>query len=311
MTDIQENRLSRAEKVKDFLNTHAADLTATPEIAATLLPALTAAIEKTRSDDALATEDSTGYAEKKSGLRSTLEESAFHISSAIASYADDIDDFVLMNAVDFTISDLQSFRDERMLQFCDYLLIKATDATINSAIIHSHNVSAGDITGLQNNTDDYRRNIASPGVARGAKVAYGKLVDRDLKGIDDTLDKIRRKMRTYRFTNRLLYDTFVAIDKIDDTGAHHSAITGNVAAGQSVAINAIAYDAAATLKLQSTGTGALDFQFALSGSPMGSIITVAGGSTVTILMQNMAPGGDSITVKNNSSVEGNYRITVL
>ncbi|HRH59481.1 MAG TPA: hypothetical protein PL045_02875, partial [Chitinophagaceae bacterium] len=284
---------------------------ATPEIAATLLPALTVAIEKTRADDALATEDTSGQSDKKDELRNMLEESAFHISSAIASYADDIDDFVLMNAVDFTISQLEKFRDEHLLQFCDYLLLKANDATINSAIIHSHNVTAGNITELQNTTDDYRRNIAGPGLARGTKVAYGKLVDRDLDNIDDILDKIRRKMRTYRFTNRLLYDTFVAIDKIDDTGAHHSAITGDLAAGQTVAINAIAYDAAATLKLQSTGTGALDFQFTLSGSPSGSIITVAGGSTVTILMQNMAPAGDSITVKNNSSVEGNYRITVL
>lgn len=311
MTDIQENRLSRAEKVKQFLINNAASLTATPEIAATLLPALTVAIEKTRADDALATEDTSGQSDKKDELRNMLEESAFHISSAIASYADDIDDFVLMNAVDFTISQLEKFRDEHLLQFCDYLLLKANDATINSAIIHSHNVTAGNITELQNTTDDYRRNIAGPGLARGTKVAYGKLVDRDLDNIDDILDKIRRKMRTYRFTNRLLYDTFVAIDKIDDTGAHHSGVSGTANPGETKLVTNIdPFDTATTIKLQNKGTKALEFAVHKSGAATGSAISVAGGSTLNTTLGAFASEGDSLYVHNTTDTIGSWTVTL-
>lgn len=311
MDDKQDNRLKRADKVNLFLTTNAAQLTATPLIGTTLQPALAAAITKTSNDDMLATMDTTGEAVNKSTLAKNLVEEVFHISSGLVSYADDTNDFLLMNMVQFVISDIENFRDDRLLQFCDFVFDKANDATIKAALIAEHNVTATEIAELQTNTNAYRLVIAAPAFDRSTKVAYGKLVDRDLTDIDDILNRIRIKMRTYRKTNRLLYDTFVATDTVDDTGSHNSAVfNGIVPPSTSAKITAITFSAGNQIKFENLAQTSLIFTIFKYGSPIGSDLTVAANATTTITMGAMASDGDELHVKNTSnSLTGTYKVS--
>lgn len=216
MKDVFENQLSRAQKVNEFITSHAADLTATPEIASTLQPQLQAAIIQTQTDDSKASEDDTGYATQKEDIRLQLNEAAFHVSTGLVSYGDDHDDFVMMNMFDFPISSMQHFRDTHIAQFAQDVISKASNATIAAELVTNHNVSAADVTAVSTLLAQFNTAISKPRAHIGEKSAYVKQVARDVRGIIDILNRIVRKMATYRSSNRLLFDAFGACNAIDD-----------------------------------------------------------------------------------------------
>ena len=180
MTDQQENRLSRAEKVASFLGTHQTDLAATPAISATLLPQLSNAIDKMSSDDGQAVQDNTGYAAEKEDAQINLENMTDHVGSALESYADDTDDFILMNSVEFTISQIQAFRDSRLLQYAKFVRDKANDATIKPVLIAEQNITQNDFDNLDLYIKTFEDIDPKPQQMKGETVAWGKLADRDL-----------------------------------------------------------------------------------------------------------------------------------
>ena len=312
MNDVQTNQLGRAQKDAQFLTDHAANLTATPEIAATLLPELQAAIQKVLDDDALATQDNTGNAAGKSDVRLALEESVFHVAMGLVSYADDQDDFVMQNMFDFTISDIEHFRDSRLQQYAQSVHTAASGAAVAAALAADHNVSAADITDLNTDIGDFSDVIATPLEKRAESVAYGKLVDRDLVAVNQVLDKVRRKMRTYRKTNRLLFDMFTATDTIDDFGHGKtgSTISGSVGVGETKQVVLITYDAAAGITMQNTGVVLLDFSLYLAGTAQGTPISVAAGTTVTTTMGALATDGNELRVHNGAATAGTFKVTI-
>jgi len=313
MNDVQTNQLGRAQKVNQFLQEKLTQLTATPDVNATLQPKLAAAIKKANDSDKHAVQDDSGETTTKSEARSDLEESSDHLGSGLVSYGDDIDDFVLMQMFDFPISTIEGFRDNRLLEYAKSVSEKVRDATIAAALAASHNVSAADITDHNTNITNFETDIATPITRKAERTAWGKQVDRDITAVNDTLEKIRRKMRTYRKTNRLLFETFQATDTVDDFG--HGGTKGNVSGSvnfsSTVLAATITYAAEAPVTLQNTGATALSFQMYKSGAPIGTAVAVAAGTTVTTTMGNMAPDGDSIYVTNNSTAgTGSYNVTV-
>lgn len=314
MNDVQLNRLARAQKVSQFLADHETDLTPTPIITATFKTQLDDRIAQVLNDDALATQDNTGNAAEKSETRTLLEESVYHVASGLVSYADDTNDFVMQNTFDFTISQIQGFRDSRLQQFAHTVHAKASDAAIAAVLETDHNVSAADLTELSSTSKDFDEQIGAPLEKRAESVAYGKLVDRDLSAVEETLDKIRRKMSTYRKTNRLLFDMFTEVDKIDDFGhgGKSSDISGSVNAGETkvVASPIYPYNAGANITLQNTGTVPLTFTVYLGGTPQGTGVTVNAGTTLTTTWGALAASGDALMVTNSNGVPGSYKVAL-
>lgn len=312
MDDVQENHMGRAQKVLQFLILYVASLGATPDLTGILKTSLQNAIQKASDDDAVATANTTGNATAKAAKRSLLELLLDHIAAAIVSYADDIDDFVLMNMLQFNFAAIQGMRDDRFLQLCEFVLAKANDATIKAAIIASHNVTAQQVTDFAAHTADYRILLPAPTFARSEKKALGKLVDRDFAGIEEILSRIRIKMRVYRQTNQTMYEVFLAADSIDDTGSHAPDVfEGSVGISSSKEVGELSYRSDAQIKIENTGFVALIFTLFLAGSPTGTDATVAAGATLTITMGSLATNGDSLHVKNNdASMTGNYKVTI-
>ena len=307
MNDQQENRLSRAGKVEAFLQQHITDLKATPAITATLQPQLSAAIEKMRADDEQAVADNTGYAEGKGDDEISLENLLDHVGSAIESYADDVDDFVLQNSVEFTLSQIQAFRDNRLMQYGQFVYDTATREDIRPHLIAEHNITDEDLNKLQNTIKKYTGEAALPQQKRGEASAWGKLVDRDLADIDVTLNKLRRKMNTYRYTNRFLFDAFTAVDSVDDTGSH-KANEETVGAGETQTALSFMYDAAATIGFENTGITLLTFTMYNKGVAVGTPLPVPKGNTIAVKIGDIAPAGDEWKVTNNGSSAGSYII---
>lgn len=313
MNDVQTNQLGRAQKVNQFLQEKLAQLAATPDLNATLQPTLAAAITKANDSDNHAVQDDSGEAATKSEERTALEESSDHLSSGLVSYGDDTNDFVLMQMFDFPISTIEGFRDNRLLEYAKSVSEKVAVATIATALAASHNVSAADITAHNTNITNFETDIATPITRKAERTAWGKQVDRDITAVNDTLEKIRRKMRTYRKTNRLLFETFAATDTIDDFGHGGSGgtVSGTVNFSSTVLAANISYNGSAAVTLQNTGATPLNFQMYKSGAPIGTAITVAAANTAPSTMGKMAPDGDSIYVINNSTTStGSYTITI-
>lgn len=218
MNDVLANYISRGQKVTDFITDHTADLAATPDVTGTLHTTLQKAIGTANEDDAKASADTTGYSEQKQQLRTTLQDDTFHLSSALVSYADDNNDFVMMNMFDFTYAAISKFRENRLLSFAEQVLAQATDATVLAALKTNHNVTDDDIAALQADIESFNAFLAKPKQQIGEKSAWNKQVERDVQLVNDTVDRIARKMATYRKTNPFLFDAFEAIRKIDDMG---------------------------------------------------------------------------------------------
>lgn len=218
MNDVLANYVSRGQKVADFITDHTADLTATPDVTGTLGTALQEAIGKANEDDSKASADTTGYAEQKQQLRTQLQDDTFHLSSALVSYADDNNNFVMMNMFDFSYAALSKFRENRLISFAEQVLAQATDATVLAALKTNHNVTDDDITAEEDDIEGFNTFLAKPKQQTGEKSAWNKQVERDVQLVNDTVERIARKMATYRKTNPFLYDAFEAIHKIDDMG---------------------------------------------------------------------------------------------
>lgn len=313
MNDVQTNQLGRAQKVNKFLLEKIAQLTATPDLNATLQGQLADAIAKAFKSDAHAVQDDSGSTTTKSEVRTSLEESCDHLGSGLVSYGDDTDDYVLMQLFEFPISTIQGFRDSRLLQYAKSVSEKVADATIAAALAANHNVSADDIAAHSANTTAFEADIATPVTRKAERTAWGKQVDRDIDAVNQILEKIRRKMRTYRKTNRLLFDTFTATDTIDDLG--HGGSSGSVSGTVNISTTTLAanitYGADDVVTLQNTGAAPLSFQMHQTGTPIGTAINVAAGTTITTTMGNFASGGDSIYVTNASTnATGSYTITM-
>ena len=308
MNDQQENRLSRAGKVEAFLQQHTTDLKATPAITATLQPQLSAAIEKMRADDEQAVADNTGYAEGKGDDEISLENLTDHIGSALESYADDADDFVLQNSVEFTLSQIQGFRDNRLIQYAQYVLDTASSEAIKPVLVAEHNITEEDLNRLKDLIKKYTGEAALPQQKRGEASAWGKLVDRDLADIDVTLNKLRRKMNTYRYTNRFLFDAFTAVDNVDDTGSH-KASEETVGAGETKSALSFTYNAAATIGFENTGVTTLQFTLYNKGAAAGTPLQVLKGNTIAVKVSDISPAGDEWRVTNLSDASaGSYII---
>jgi hypothetical protein len=226
-----------------------------------------------------------------------------------------MDDFVLQNMIEFPISTIQGFRDMRLLQFAETILEKVKVPAVAAALAAKHNVSADDITELETLASSFKAKIATPLAKRAEAAAYGKLVDRNIAAVKQTLEKIRRKMKTYRKTNRLLFDMFEAVDVTDNYGQGGSGgntISGTVAAGETKqAIPVDPYIATQAITLNNKGTVALLFTAYLQGVAMGTPLTVAAGTSTKTTLGTLANNANAIFVQNtNTTVAGSYSVSL-
>jgi hypothetical protein len=314
MDDKQTNQLGQAEKVTTFLTEHAKELNPTPEVISKLLPELQANIQETLDNDAIATQDNTGHAEDKGDDRVNLEDAVFHVATGLVSYADDTDDFVLQNMIECPISTIQGFRDMRLTQYAETILDKVTNPTVATALAAKHNVVADDITELQTLSTSFKAKIATPLEKRAEAAAYGKLVDRNLAAVKQTLEKIRRKMKTYRKTNRLLFDMFEAVDVTDDYGhgaSGSNTTSGTVSIGETkLAMPITNYSADLPIKFTNKGPVSLVFTAHLQSTVVGTPITVLAGSSTATTLGAIATNLDNIYVQNTSTtMVGSYSIS--
>lgn len=309
MTDQQENRLSRNEKVNAFLIKNKNGLAAIPAISATLQPQLAAIIKKMRDDDEHAVQDNTGYGDNKEDIEGKLENMADHVGSGLESYADDKDDFILMNSVEFTLSQIQGFRDNRLLQYAQFVFGKASDKMIQPVLISDHNITADDITTLGTLIESYETASPLPQQMKGESVAWGKQVDRDLAEADKILVRIRRKMNTFRTTNTLLFDAFTAVDSIDDTGSHKGK-DETIAGGATFSVGSFAYEAGKTFSLQNTGSGNLQLAMFKDGIQTGTPLLVSPGVKAVGTLSDLGTEGDELKIINKSTGAGSYIFTM-
>ena len=120
-------------------------------------------------------------------------------------------------------------------------------------------------------------------------------------------------MNTYRENNPDLFELWEAVDTTDDYGHGGGARTTNgpINISETKKILDIVYDAATPLKLQSTGTGDLDFQLYIGGIATGVALTVAAGNTLNTTLGSMAGSGDALYVINKSNTTaGSYSVTI-
>lgn len=310
MNDNLENHLNRAEKVSLFLGEHASELL---DSLAALKIILDTQKGKILDDDALATVDNTGYTAQKDLLGNNLENSTIKFVDAIVSYADDANDFVLLHMAEFPPSAIQKFRDNRLVEFGRFLYTKATVSAVSADLINFHNITAGDITDFDANINAFRDYIAQPREKIGERSAYTGLVLKDFDDLNHTLDKIRRKMNTYRTSNATLFAIFVAADHIDDTGSSGSSpITGSVAANNSLMVVNITYDAATTVKLTNSGLVSLEFSVKQNGSAVAgsTTVTVPAGNITNTTIGAMAASGNELWVNNTNGATGNYEVII-
>lgn len=86
---------------------------------------------------------------------------------------------------------------------------------------------------------------------------------------------------------------------------------GTPAAGATVLVTKISYEAGKFVKMENKGAADLTFQMYLQGNPVGNSFSVLSGNTVEKKMSDFFSNADELKATNTGSVIGNYKVELV
>jgi hypothetical protein len=110
--------------------------------------------------------NTTGLTKNKAALKKALCKKTFEIAQAVLSYASTVNDLVLTDKVNFTLTDVSETRDTEIGGFCQNV---RDVATANLTKLTDYGVTTADMTDLAQKIAAYNEALASPADARVSK----------------------------------------------------------------------------------------------------------------------------------------------
>jgi hypothetical protein len=230
MDSKQEAKVSMYLKVQLFLQNHLAALTALFSIITTYKTKLDDFITDIFDADAIATADTTGYAEAKGAKRAEATTLSVRISGGGSAYYKDQGDSGKQNEIFFNESEFTRAKDTEV--FTQAMQVWRLADPVGAALA-PHGITTTDISNLQLKALQYLAIVQLPQGKRSEKVAQGKKVDALMAEVDDffkeTLDP---QMRVLKGTaNQELLDEYESNRLIDDnpTSGSQVVVEGDLA----------------------------------------------------------------------------------
>ena len=219
MIDNQENKLSMyraTENTLDDNNAFWSGFTAFADAKLALTGNIMAIQAASQQQDAII----TGISVDKKTLKDTLVNLAATVSGKVVGYATVVNNGELLNAVNYSHSQLDKTRDELLGQRCQNI---HDQANAHLAALVAYDITAPMLATLQAAIDAYVAKTPEPRVAKAAK----KAVTQNLRELFKETDKILKLrldkfMLAYKSSEPQFYNSYKAARIIIDLGATHT-----------------------------------------------------------------------------------------
>lgn len=169
------------------------------------------------------TADTTGNAAGKSVKKKDAAMKAWAIAKPMAVFANDTNDYVLRNEIDFALSDLMSGKDVDVRDRWQLVHDRA-NTHIVALTAGGYGVVAADVTALQTLIDDFVAVESKPRVAKTQSAAATK----ELKKLFDMLREMKSELiellTPFALSNVSFYSSVVDGFEIVDIGTRHIAL---------------------------------------------------------------------------------------
>lgn len=310
MTREEESYFAMALKTKNFYARNTAAMASIPALAG-LYTQLSTLITTLISADTGSRADLTGYSLDKAMKRKNVESLALKISNAVASLAAVNSDLILKKRADFSTSSWYSISEKQLV----------TQATIirdlgqaNAAAMVPYGAATADVTALSTALTNFVDVITNPTLAldqrKNDNRRIPEIIDQIRTLFEEKLDVV---MRSFELSNSSLYNLYQSARAIDINGsASQPTIMKDILPGTLAALHhADAYDTDTFYTLQNMGDQAVTFSLSTTETTEGpEPVLLSGGETRSRLVENLAPEGTYLIVKNPGTLPVSVRLWV-
>lgn len=219
MLDKQENKMSMYRVVEKLLDDNNIIWNGTPAFVTTktaFSSKLTAISTASQQQQAII----TGISTDKNILKTSLVDIATPVAAAVIAYASQTNNNELLNAVNYTHTQLIKTRDDMLGDRCQIIHTKAND---NLVALAAYGITAAVLTTLQNAITTYTTKVPAPGTAKQSKKTATINLRNLFKETDVILKfQLDKLMLVYKTTNSDFYNNYVGGREIIDLGATHT-----------------------------------------------------------------------------------------
>lgn len=225
MTDVKENKLSMYRVAEKVLDDHSIVWNTTPAFVTTK----TAFSGKIAAIAAASIQQQaviTGIATDKRVLKSTLIDVAAPVAAAVIAYASQTNNNELLEAVNYTHSDLVRTRDDQVAERCQII---HNHATAHLAALADYGITAPVLNALQTSITAYNTKVPMPGAAKQTKKTATINLNNLFKETDVILKlQLDKLMLVYKTSNSDFYNKYVGGREIINLGATHTRLSAQV-----------------------------------------------------------------------------------
>lgn len=219
MTDPQENKLSMYRVVEKLLDDNSIIWNGTPAFVTTKnafsskIAAISTASQQQQTIN-------TGIATDKKLLKISLINIAAPVAAAVIAYASQTNNNELLNAVNFTQSQLAGTRDDMLGDRCQII---HTKANANLLALAPYGITAPVLTTLQTAITTYTAKVPAPTTAKQSKKTATINIRNLFKETDVILKlQLDKLMLVYKTTNSDFYNNYIGAREIINLGATHT-----------------------------------------------------------------------------------------
>ena len=219
MTGPQENKNSMYRVAEKLLDDNSIIWNGTPAFVTTkgaFSAKITAISTASQQQQAII----TGIATDKKVLKTSLIDITAPVAAAVIAYASQTNNNELLDAVNFTRSQLLATRDDMLADRCQII---HTKATANLVALAPYGITAPVLTTLQTTITAYNAKVPAPGTAKQSKKT-ATINLRNLFKETDTILKLQldKLMLVYKTTNSDFYNNYLGAREIIDLGSIHT-----------------------------------------------------------------------------------------
>lgn len=313
MDNQLENRTSMYIKTETMLTNHAAEMASIPLIAAEKIN-FSSKLATLLSKTGIANLDITGNTVDKQDKRTALTKTAIIICRAMVIHANIINNKLLLEKFDVSLSTVNQMRDSEFYVFCQVVKDTATPLSVSLA---AYGITSATYTQLNTELTAFYTVIQRPKDQISEQSIVREEIDVLVTDIDKILNtKLDIAISIFQFSNPSLYSLYQNARSIDDVGSTILPdYEGDIAPAQIKVIATIGYLPSRTFRVKNTGTTLLVFSLSNNNTVQGASITIAAGAEslpLTSMAINPDTTANNVILQNTDTAQqGNYKIYIV
>jgi len=167
--------------------------------------------------------DISGNSTTKSQAKETAAKTAWLAAKALTAFAEDTNDDVLHNEIDFEFTDLRFVSDNEAVDNWQLVHDRANTHVVALAA-GGYGVDAAMVLQLQGEIDTFKNWKGKPKAAKADKKAQIKLLKEEFVTLDTIIESLKERIVQFALSHPDFYNAVLDAFEVDDIGIRHNAI---------------------------------------------------------------------------------------